>query len=158
MYIRRSHLTNPMTARFFHALVFGSWTASHLFSIKEIWCNTMSAYYVMLLCCMVSHEKKGRELWKIWLPRMTTRNIVRLLGQMVIRIKHWPARATFEPRLQGEDAIEFAFGQIKSCKSGCNQGTTNTSNSVLATQLLHTQRARTIVKARRDQKGVGDIR
>lgn len=136
--------------RFFHALSFGAWTSSSLFSVPELWSNTLSAYYILLFSTMIAYERMGTSLWNIFLPRATSRNLCRLLGQLAVRLWGWPAgeEYTFEPSQTTEDSIEFTFGEIKSSQKGVH-GTASTSNAIAATQLLHARRAQCEVQARR---------
>ncbi|CAK9063241.1 unnamed protein product [Durusdinium trenchii] len=93
---------------YFHALAFGQWTASAAFDFEELFLNTMTAYYIMLICCMLAHEKRGsRDMWLQWLPQCTARNMLRMIGQLATRLKTWPSRAVMEPSKTTEDSIEL---------------------------------------------------
>lgn len=132
--------------RFWHALIFGVWNSSPEFTVPELVSNTFGGWYLLLILTMSAWERRGTKLWSIWLPQCTTRNVARMLAHMMLRLKFWPNSAVFEPVCTAEDAAEHFFGEVKCYKRG-SQGTSSTSNSIQAAQLIHTRRAMAPLKA-----------
>lgn len=135
--------------RFYNALTFSGWTSSTEFTLEEIFCNTMDAYYLTLINTMLEFDDHGpSKMWSYCLPKVTTRNTLRCLGHLLTRIIGWPKHQnfTFEPKFTQEDSIEFFFGRIKTGKRGVH-GSATTSNSIQSTQLLHLQEAKSVREA-----------
>lgn len=122
--------------QFCNALCFGGWNASHAFTCAELFKNACTSYYMMLVLTMVAHEHRGKKLWLSFLPQPTSRNLMRMLGNLVLRLHNWPSNMVLEPSLCAEDSIEHFFGQVKTQRRGTH-GTSSTANSIQSTQLLH---------------------
>lgn len=136
-----------VSQRFWHALCFSGWTASKGFHVIEMWQNCLAAYYIGLFLVWSAWQRRGSECWMEWLPRVTTKNVLRMLGNLAVRLQAWPLDATFEPVLTCEDAIEGMFGQIKHFKRGLH-GSCTTANSIQSCQLLHLRQAMKVHQAR----------
>ena len=132
--------------QFWNHITFGGWTSSEAFTVPEMYENCLSAYYLTLINSMISWNIRENKMTLIWLPLQTLKNIVRMLGNLLLRLHGWPLEAVFEPVYTMENAIEFWFGQVKTFKRGVH-GTATTANSIMAAQLLHFKQAKKVPKA-----------
>ena len=125
--------------RFLNALSFSGWTSSRRFSVRQIFENAMTSYYLIVICVMQAWHVHGPKCWKYFFPQATSRNLIKMLGHLIVRVLSWPKGVCFEPCMTMEDAIEHWFGAVKTCKRGVH-GTASTANAIQAAQLLHLQR------------------
>lgn len=132
--------------RYWTGLTFSGWLGSRCFSIVEIWQNTFCAYYLTIALSWAQWELRGNKAWSNFLPQTTTRNVLKMLSNLIVRLEGWPLSTTCEPAFCMEDTLEFFFGEIKTCKKGVH-GTASTANSIAAAQLLHLRRAGSVPKA-----------
>lgn len=132
--------------RFYESLCFGGWTASGGFNVVQLWQNCMSAYYLTLIMLKDAWTQRGSKCWLAFLPAATTKNMIRLLANLAVRLFSWPCNVSFEPSKTCEDAIEFFFGQVKTYKRGV-AGTSTTANAIQSSQLIHLRQAQIVAQA-----------
>ena len=87
------------------ALVVGSWSGSSLFGPREIFLNSLSGYYLLLLSIMMSHKENGSNWEKFCFARVTMRNWLSLAAHAVLRVLHWPADLPYNPSCCMEDCV-----------------------------------------------------
>ena len=112
----------------------------------QLWQNCMSAYYLTLIMLKDAWTQRGSKCWLAFLPAATTKNMIRLLANLAVRLFSWPCNVSFEPSKTCEDAIEFFFGQVKTYKRGV-AGTSTTANAIQSSQLIHLRQAQIVAQA-----------
>ena len=128
-------LVQPDEHRFLTALSMSSWTASQAFTINQLIENSICAFYLVVLLVMWAHKRRGTAWDQVFMAKVTTRNLYRMLAHAILRFHSWPASACYEPSLCMEDSIERWFGRVKTCKRLA--GSLTTANSIQAAHLLH---------------------
>ena len=128
--------------RLINALCFSGWTGSTAFTVREMFTNAMTSYYLIIMATMHSWERHGKKCWEHFLPHVTTINLLKMVSHLILRLCGWPSHIHFEPSCCMEDSVEFWFGTLKSFKRGVH-GTCSTSNAIQATQLQHLKQAST---------------
>lgn len=88
------------------ALVVGSWSGSALFSPTEIFLNSLSGYYLLLLNIMMSHQEHGSNWEKFCFAKVTMRNWLSLAAHAVLRVLHWPTDLPYNPACCAEDGVD----------------------------------------------------
>ena len=122
--------------RFLSALSFAPWTASSAFTTDQMFENGCSAYYLLLTLVMHAEKRRGSSWDQSFMAQVTTRNLLRMVAHIVLRLMNWPHGITLEPNQCMEDAIEMFFGRIKCYKRGV-AGSATVANSIQACHLLH---------------------
>ena len=94
---------------------------------------------LIVIYVMQAWQVQGPKCWLYFFPQLTNRNLIKMLGHLILRVLAWPKDVCVEPCMTMEDAIEHWFGTAKTCKRGVH-GTATTANAIQAAQLLHLQR------------------
>lgn len=107
------------------------------FSVAEMFSNSMSCYYLLLLNLMMARWRHGKtESRKHFLPVRTTNILLQLCAHCAISLRWWPKNLTWEPRSRTEARCEHHFSSIKRCNSQ-HMGQPHIAHAIYGTQRHH---------------------
>ena len=101
-------------AMLINALLVSAWNAAMPYSIKDVFCHSLIAYYLLLLMARHSQDKY-KKLWaRYFLPKTTLKNSCFVAIHAVLSCLVWPSDLPWRPRARNETCAETHFGEIKS--------------------------------------------
>ena len=137
---------------FLSALVSSCWVGSFGFKPREIRVNSLSAYYWLLCCMMLSEQKHGRDWETHFLPLITVRNLLMCLGHAAHSVTFWPQGLHFQPSWREERLLESHFSRIKArCR-----GTPSLKEGWLGTYYSHLEGLRSASQPARKAQSMAD--
>lgn len=100
-------------AIFIQSLLMSGWSAAGPYEIKDIFAQSLAAYYMLLLASRRSVKLHKRKWSAFYLPATTLRNLLCVAVHCCLACLFWPADLHWRPRARTELPAEVHFGAIK---------------------------------------------
>eukprot|EP00435_Cladocopium_sp_Y103_P047834 s221_g14.t1 len=94
---------------FIHSLITSAWGAAGSFEIKDVFCQSLAGYYLLLLASRQAVKKYDDKWNRHFLPATTFRNLCFVAAHAAIACIHWPEDLHWRP---GSSCAQSFFGVL----------------------------------------------